>query len=78
MGICELEFSHSHRIHGTDIFTYTYHQKINHVSKFTFCPHGSYGIDESRSPEFFRSEHEAEKYEKKICDECGVFFSVNR
>ena len=33
---------HSHRIHGTGIFTYIYHKNQANVGKYTI--HGSYGI----------------------------------
>ena len=34
---------HSHRIHGTGIFTYIYHKNQPNVGKYTI--HGSYGSD---------------------------------
>ena len=36
-------FSHTHRIHGTGIFTYIYHKHKLNVGRYTI--HGSYGIN---------------------------------
>ena len=64
---------HSHRIHGTGIFTYIWLIFMVHVGKYTI--HGSYGIQKQVLPSTNRRPQRISQLKKKLPAHSDIIFA---